>query len=323
MVPRLLSCCFKPDDVRKRQGSWANDVLIIICELLFLPIFLVLLSTLLITNVTWKREIAQLRLKDMNARLQADLAALGDEGLSDLTAEERRSAEVARGRYRAAVSLHGNQKYQQAEEAFREALPALIRTLGAEHPDTLACALSLARLLNSQGRRSTILATYGLANAHTFPLLFSRAARSEQFAKAEELLRETLLVCRNKLGRTHPRTIEFVHELSFCLQRQAMQSDSFGQTIEAMSLAHDAVETLSSTLGGTHERTQRARHFVERLEVLHARENLTAVLNLRVLAFVFSLIAAGAVFIASMIKGENDPLLAGVLGQQAACDAQW
>jgi hypothetical protein len=323
----LLVRCFNTYDTMRGERRWQDNVLIIGCELLFFPIFLILALSMVMTEGVWKREIDHLCQMDTNARLQSDLAALVKKGPSALTDEEQRAAELARGHRREAAAFSVRRNCQLAEDAYRKALPALIRILGAEHPEALGCALALARLLSSQGRRSTILANYGLTNVHAFPLLFDRAARSKKFAKAEVQLRETLLVCRNKLGRLHPTTIEFVHELALCLQRQAMQSDRFGQTIEAMSLAHGAVETLSITLGPEHERTQYARGFVKCLELLHVRESVTAAFGLRMSAIVLCVIAGAALFITSIYKsvtGVHDPLLTGIIDtKQPACAVEW
>jgi hypothetical protein len=203
------------------------------------------------------------------------------------------SAEEARGHYREARSLHVARRFAAAELAYGNALAELEASLGPEHADALAACLALSRMLCEQGRRSTILAAYGL-HPYAVRLLFDAPGRRARLARAEALLRRGRGACANARGSSHPTTVEFTHALSLCLERQAMQSDRLECTLEALSLAAGAVDALGAALGAEHPRTAAARAFVTRIENLHLKENLFAALKL----VTKWLLVAGAVFLA-------------------------
>ena len=213
-------------------------------------------------------------------------------------------------------------RHADAEEKYWQVLPELDMHLGPQHPESLRARLTLADLVSSQSRRSSIIATFGFFNRRTLPLLFDRKRRGHKFEQAEALLQDGLLVCRNKLGNTHPRTIEFINELALCLQRQA--PNDMELATQAKSLVTCAAEVLRVKLGADHPRTTEAVAFIERVEMLLTVNNVFTALKVRNRFFLTAFIGGAAIFFAAVIlmfQGHvHDPLV-GIEGRLPVCPA--
>jgi hypothetical protein len=218
----------------------------------------------------------------------------------------------AKSRLQKARRLHAKRRFAAAEEGYASALVALEACLGAAHADTLGACLALSRMLCEQGRRSTLLASYGL-HPYAVRLLFDANGRRSRLTRAEALLRRGRASCANALGSAHPTTVEFTHALALCLERQAMQSDRLECTLEALSLASGAADALAAApgVGAEHPRCVAARAFVTRVENLHVSENLFAALKvvtkwLLLAAAVFLALLAAALY--ALLRRGRDAL---------------
>ena len=104
------------------------------------------------------------------------------------------------------------------------------RTLGPNHPDTLATRNNLAAALYAQ----------------------------EKFAEAEKLHRATLDGAEKVFGPAHPDVFLSCANIAMCLQAQGKKS-------EALAFARRALAGWRKTLGEDHPRTKRVRLIVQEL----------------------------------------------------------
>lgn len=126
------------------------------------------------------------------------------EKLADRTQD---TAEWARVQFAIAWVLHDQGRYGDAEHILREVLTEQERTLGPEHPDTLATRNNLANALSHQGK----------------------------YAEAETEYHAVLALKEKVLGPEHPDTLRACFDLARCLQGQ-------GDIQEARVFAERAVD---------------------------------------------------------------------------------
>jgi hypothetical protein len=217
---------------------------------------------------------------------------------------------------RGAVSMAQHGRHAEAEAAYVKAHAALAAALGDGHADTLECVSSLADVLSAQGRRSTIISTFGFGNAfgaHFLPAMLHATKRQQRIEAAEQLLRPALQTARNILGNTHPRTVTLQLQLAVCLERQASKFDKLDGTVEAQALAASVVDALTAKLGAEHVRTTAAQKEALRIATLHSRENLFAALRVRYKLILLSFFAGYCILLAAIVKvsssGRRDAVL--------------
>jgi hypothetical protein len=253
-------------------------------------------------------------------RLKCDAAALLDRRSAHLHASpsfaKERVAEAARDLMRGATTMAQHRRHGEAEAAHKKAHAALADALCVAHADTLECASSLADMLSAQGRRSTIISTFGLGSAfgsHFRPVMLDAAKRREKIEAAEQLLRSALQDARNVLGNTHPRTVQLQLQLAVCLERQASSFDKLDGTVEAHALAASVVDALTAKLGPEHARTAEAQKVAVCITTLHSRENLFAAFRVRYVLIGLAFAAAYIILLAAIVKlsnnGRRDELL--------------
>jgi hypothetical protein len=119
---------------------------------------------------------------------------------------ERQSAAYNLGR-----SLFGGAKYGEAERMFREVHRTSMRLLGAEHPETLACAGEIASCLSRQGNS----------------------------AKAEQINLEVHPVRKRMQGPEHPQTLLSAANLasSLCGQGKHAEAKQITREVHAYTSA--------------------------------------------------------------------------------------
>ena len=116
--------------------------------------------------------------------------------------------------------LYHQERYDEAENLYRETLELRRKVLGSEHPDTLGVMNNLA---------STLL-------------------RQERYDEAEKLFRETLELCRKVLGPEHPETLIIMNNLALNLSLQ-------GRHDEAEKLFRETLELHRKVFGPEHLNT--------------------------------------------------------------------
>jgi serine/threonine protein kinase len=153
-------------------------------------------------------------------------------------------------------------RYDDAYPLQESALATRRRTLGEEHPDTLASINSMGALLQLQGRpaeaeiyhrealeksRRTLGEEHPqtLTSISNMGLLFRLQGR---LAEAELYHREALEKRRRTLGEDHPDTLTSISQLGTLLQFQ-------GRLAEAEPFYREVLETRRRTLGAEHSQT--------------------------------------------------------------------
>jgi non-specific serine/threonine protein kinase/serine/threonine-protein kinase len=122
----------------------------------------------------------------------------------------------------------------EAEKLYRQTLEIRRRTLGPDHPDTLASMMNLGNILNQQGQyaeaesvcRETLdIQSRVLGPEHPDTLmamnnLATALNGTGHFAESEKLRRETLEIRRRVLGPEHPYTVINIGALALELSRE-------------------------------------------------------------------------------------------------------
>lgn len=126
--------------------------------------------------------------------------------------------------------------YTGAQEHYECASAGLAATLGADHPQTLACRLRLARMLQRG------------PNLH---------------AEAEAVFRDVLARNETLLGAMHPRTLDVIDDLGLLFAER-------GEHARSEESYERAAEGLASTLGIDHPQTLACRWRVAMMLVHHA-----------------------------------------------------
>ena len=174
-------------------------------------------------------------------------------------------------------------RYDDTYPLQESALATRRRTLGEEHPDTLASINNMGLLLQLQGRlaeaepycrealensRRTLGEEHPntLTTSNHMGLLLQRQGR---LAEAEPLFREALEKSRRTLGEEHPDTLTYILNMSMLLQRQ-------DRLAEAEPYSREAFEKSRRTLGEEHPDTLGSVSVMLRLRVAQtqAREAL-------------------------------------------------
>ncbi len=159
-------------------------------------------------------------------------------------------------------ALEAQQKYDEAEQLFREALAISERVYGDQHRETATCLDNLATCLRKQGRyvdavtfcsrslevREAIL---GKKHAHTatsysnLGFLYRTLGRYEE---AQTLLAQSLAIREQSLGTNHPYVAE-------SLDRLAGLCRDLGRYEEAAELCKRGLQIRRETLGDDHPLT--------------------------------------------------------------------
>jgi tetratricopeptide (TPR) repeat protein len=159
-------------------------------------------------------------------------------------------------------ALEAQQKYDEAEQLFREALAIGERVYGPGHRETATCLDNLATCLRKQGRyvdavtfcaRSMEIreAVLGKKHAHTassysnLGFLYRTLGRYEE---AQTLLAQSLAVRERSLGENHPYVAE-------SLDRLAGLCRDLGRYDEAARLCERGLQIRRETLGNDHPLT--------------------------------------------------------------------
>ena len=119
-----------------------------------------------------------------------------------------------------AQELQAQDKHDEAEPLYREALEMDRDILGTRHPNTLIAINNLAQVLQAQGK----------------------------YDEAEPLCREALEMERDTLGDRHPDTLSSINDLGALLQAK-------GDLAAAEPLQREALKVRRETLGSRHPST--------------------------------------------------------------------
>ncbi len=141
--------------------------------------------------------------------------------------EEQRTASAER--YKLGRQLYRRQKYQEAEELFRQSVQEREKVLGKEHVDTLRSKHCLAATLYEQ----------------------------QKYPEAEELLRQSAQEREKVLGKDHLNTVKSKHWLAITLFRQQ-------KYYEAEELSRQAVEGAEMNLSREDVITLGMKHWLAR-----------------------------------------------------------
>jgi tetratricopeptide (TPR) repeat protein len=189
------------------------------------------------------------------------LRALGRDRQADDAMEEATKVRMKNARL-SGRALESQQKYDQAERLFREALVISERVYGPEHRETATCLDNLATCLRKQGRyvdavtfcaRSMKIreAVLGKKHAHTatsysnLGFLYRTLGRYEE---AQTLLAQSLAVRERSLGENHPYVAE-------SLDRLAGLCRDLGRYEEAAHFCERGLRIRRETLGDDHPLT--------------------------------------------------------------------
>jgi serine/threonine protein kinase len=150
--------------------------------------------------------------------------------------------------------LHGRGKLEQAEDVFEQQHEMLRRSLGDQHPDTIAALTSVARILRvrdqyeeAEERFRTALAT--LRNLYRGPSqavativddLASTLEELGQLEEAEQLYREGLAMRRAIFGDRHEDVATILDNLSLLLLRRGLSDEALQMSREALSMRREA-----------------------------------------------------------------------------------
>ena len=172
-------------------------------------------------------------------------------------------ATVSRLHARANTSL-GQRQHGEAESLWSEALEVSQRVLGPEHDYTLAVMLSLASVIEAQGRYPEAEPMYemhlevtrrlhGLEHASTLGSMSNVAELywlQGRYAEAEPIFEETLEVRRRMLGSQHQYTLTSMNNLAVTYERQGRYREAealYEGTLEVRrQLEPEAPATLTS-----------------------------------------------------------------------------
>jgi hypothetical protein len=158
--------------------------------------------------------------------------------------------------------LYDNNKYDEAQLLFEEALVGRREKLGNSHKDTLGAMDNLGRLYQAQGKLDEALvlfdealtgsrAVLGDTHADTLGAISNKAGLLREQGKlpmAKTLYEEVLAGRRATLGNSHTDTLTAVNNLALLLQNQ-------GKLGEALPLQKEALAGYRETLGETHPYT--------------------------------------------------------------------
>ncbi|KXZ41457.1 hypothetical protein GPECTOR_457g361 [Gonium pectorale] len=194
------------------------------------------------------------------------VAATADDGDGPTTSYSRVSAAVERRLGSSELRLMGNLartlelqgRHDEAEALYRRTVEAQERSLGPNHPTTLASVSDLAALQRSRGR----------------------------YAEAEELCRRALEGREQTLGPEHPDTMSCLADLACCLKEQ-------GRHAEAESLARLALEGRERALGPQHHATLGSMQLLAGVLVAQGRHGEAAALFRRALGGLESTLGLG------------------------------
>ena len=152
--------------------------------------------------------------------------------------------------------------FPESKILLTDVLEARERTLGAEHPSTLASVNNLANCLRAMGQLKDAEAlfrraleaqerTLGAEHPSTLNSVNSFALCLQgmgQLKDAEALHRRALEASERTLGAEHPSTLDSVNDLAVCLK-------GMGQLKDAEALYRRALEASERTLGAEHPST--------------------------------------------------------------------
>jgi tetratricopeptide (TPR) repeat protein len=189
------------------------------------------------------------------------------------------------------VALVNAGKYANAEPVARVALDRGERSLGAEHPRTLASLNNLAALYQVQGRfgeaepllrrafadRQRVLGTGhpdNLQSLNNLAVLYYTQGRYED---AVPLLRRVLEISERVLGAEHPDTVSTLNNLAALYQAQGHYGD-------AESLYRRTFEVHERVLGAEHPQTLRSLNNLAEVYRVQGRYGEAEPLNRRALS---------------------------------------
>ena len=129
--------------------------------------------------------------------------------------------------YDLAVTLHGQQKYDEAEQLLRQSVQQREKVLGTTHEDTLQSKYILALTLYGQ----------------------------RKYDEAEQLLRQSIQQREKVLGTTHEDILQSKYILAFTLYGQQKYD-------EAEQLLRQSVQQREKVLGTTHEDTLHSKYLL-------------------------------------------------------------
>jgi eukaryotic-like serine/threonine-protein kinase len=191
------------------------------------------------------------------------------EALTDLA---RDPVEWARVQFAIAWVLHDQGRYGDAEHILREVLAERERTLGPEHPDTLATRHHLASALFFQGKygqaeteyravlklREKVLGPEHPDTLRTRNNLALALDYEAKYAEAETEYREVLKLDEKVLGPEHPDTLRTCFNLARCLRDQDSKQG-------ATDCARRAADGARRVLGPEHPDTKKYEHLLQEL----------------------------------------------------------
>jgi hypothetical protein len=122
-------------------------------------------------------------------------------------------------------------KLGEAEQLHRQAVEAMQRTLGPEHPGTLASLHNLASTLQDQGKRALAHSKLGVAGraaqrvggwptAACVLQTCACAIGAGKRGEAEQLFRQALEAMQRTLGPEHPHTLGSLGNLGITMETQ-------------------------------------------------------------------------------------------------------
>ncbi|KAF2500541.1 TPR-like protein [Lophium mytilinum] len=152
--------------------------------------------------------------------------------------------------------------YKSAEEMNQRALKGLKKTIGSEHPSTLACMENLALAYRKQGRwkkaeklevqvMEISIRVLGEEDPSTLTSIANLAStywEQGRWKEAAELQAKELQICSRVLGEEHPSTLTSMANLSLTLWNQ-------GRRKEAAELQAKEFQICSRVLGEDHPLT--------------------------------------------------------------------
>ncbi|KAE8443967.1 hypothetical protein EG329_001191 [Mollisiaceae sp. DMI_Dod_QoI] len=179
--------------------------------------------------------------------------------------------------YQLARTLYRQQKYDEAEQLFRQSVQEREKALGITHEDTLDSRYWLARTLHRQQkydeaeqlfRQSVQEREKALGITHEDTLwsrykLAHTLHQQQKYDEAEQLFRQSVQEREKALGITHEDTLWSRYWLACTLHRQQKYD-------EAEQLFRQSVQEREKALGITHEDTLDSRYMLAR--TLHRQQ---------------------------------------------------
>jgi tetratricopeptide (TPR) repeat protein len=111
-------------------------------------------------------------------------------------------------------------KFGSAETVLRQTLTTRKRFLGERHPSTLATENDLRLVLTRLGKYSEVLGNEHSKSLTSMMKLAKKLSADENYAEAEEILRQASEIYRRIRGLDHPKTLDCLKKLSAVLGYQ-------------------------------------------------------------------------------------------------------